>query len=456
MENTSLLDRINNWAKRSVMLKLLIIGILILILLIPTSMLSSLIYERQGVRDEATRDVSSKWGLQQTIGGPMITVPFEERVKNENGNIETVMQHAHFLPDELTITGEMIPEKRYRGIYVVMLYKAKLHITGTFSYPDFGELNLNPADCHLDEAYISLGIPDLKGINDAVNMTIGDSSFSFGPGIPDHEIFNSGISFKFPLQQKQSFNFTLDVNLNGSTSLAFLPFGKETRVELRSPWGTPSFEGTFLPDTRTVTDSGFTAQWKVLQLNRNYPQQGVGNFIGITDNDYGPKEITDSGNEAAFGVQLLLPIDEYQKTMRSVKYCIMFIIITFLSFFFVEVLNKKRIHAIQYLLVGSAICLFYVLLLSISEHLRFGQSYLISSVSTLTLITLYAAYIFKNRFLTLIFAGILALLYGFFYSLLQLEDYALLLGSIGLFIILATIMYLTRKVDWYGETDSGS
>jgi inner membrane protein len=134
----------------------------------------------------------------------------------------------------------------------------------------------------------------------------------------------------------------------------------------------------------------------------------------------------------------------------------MFVIITFLSFFFVEVLNKKRIHAIQYLLVGSAICLFYVLLLSLSEHLRFGQSYLISSAATLILITLYAAYIFKNRFLTLIFAGILALLYGFFYSLLQLEDYALLLGSIGLFIILATIMYLTRKVDWYGETDSGS
>jgi inner membrane protein len=456
METSSILDRINNWAKRSVTLKLIVIAILILILLIPTSMLSTLIYERQSVRDQAVEEVSSKWGLQQTVGGPVLTVPYEETIKNENGSYEKVMHNAHFLPDQLTIGGEVIPEKRYRGIYVVMLYKSKLRISGTFSYPDFSELNLNPADVHLNEAYISLGIPDLKGINDAVNMTVNDSSFSFGPGIPDNDLFASGISFKFPLSEMQTFNFSLDVNLNGSTSLAFLPFGKETLVDIRSPWGTPSFEGSFLPDTRSVSDSGFSAQWKVLQLNRNYPQQGTGNFIGIADNnDYYSGNIS-SGNEAAFGVKLLLPIDEYQKTMRSVKYCIMFIIITFLSFFFVEVLNKKRIHAIQYLLVGSAICLFYVLLLSISEHLRFGQSYLISSAATLILITLYAAYIFKNRFLTAIFAGILALLYGFFYSLLQLEDYALLLGSIGLFIILATIMYLTRKVDWYGETDSGS
>jgi inner membrane protein len=147
----------------------------------------------------------------------------------------------------------------------------------------------------------------------------------------------------------------------------------------------------------------------------------------------------------------MLPVDEYQKTMRSVKYCIMFIIITFLTFFFSEVLNKKRIHPIQYLLVGFAICLFYVLLLSISEHLSFNKAYLIGCISTIVLITYYAKHVFKNNSLTAIFTGILILLYGFFYSLLQLEDYSLLLGSLGLFIILSTIMYLTRKVDWYGE-----
>lgn len=448
VETPSLFDRINKWARTSVTLKLIAIGILILILLIPTSMLQSLIYERQNIRDDATNEVSSKWGMRQTIGGPVLTVPFTETVKNDNGYYEKVIHEAHFLPDQINITGEVIPEKRYRGIYVVMLYKTRLHVSGTFSYPDYRELNLIEGDCIPADAYISLGIPDLKGINDAIIMKINETAYSFGPGIPDQDIFTSGISFKFPLTKTPSFHFEFDINLNGSTSLAFLPFGKETTVELKSPWSSPSFEGSFLPDSRTVNENGFTAQWKVLQLNRNYPQQGIGSFIPDLTDDNGIKS---AAVPSSFGVKLLLPIDEYQKTLRSVKYCIMFIIITFLSFFFVEVLNKQRIHTIQYLLVGSAICLFYVLLLSISEHLRFAQAYLISSVSTLILITAYARFIFKNNFLTAVFAGILALLYAFFYSLLQLEDYALLLGSIGLFIILATIMYLTRKVDWYGE-----
>jgi inner membrane protein len=183
-----------------------------------------------------------------------------------------------------------------------------------------------------------------------------------------------------------------------------------------------------------VNSKGFSADWKVLQLNRNFPQQGVGAFI--SDN-------------ASFGVRFLLPVDEYKKTTRSIEYGIMFIVITFLAFFFIEILNKKRIHSIQYLLVGSAIVLFYVLLLSISEHLSFNLSYLIGSSSILLLITLYAFSVFKSIQLTAIFSGILALLYGFFYSLLQLQDYSLLLGSIGLLIILAVVMYLTRNIDWY-------
>jgi inner membrane protein len=163
-----------------------------------------------------------------------------------------------------------------------------------------------------------------------------------------------------------------------------------------------------------VDGSGFNATWRVLQLNRNYPQQGIGSFIGGYDGDDKAYALNNSTDASSFGVQLLLPIDEYQKTLRSVKYCIMFIIITFLSFFFVEVLGKEKIHAIQYLLVGSAICFVLCFTTVISlNHLRFGQSYLISSLSTLTLITIYAWYIFKNTFLTALFAGILALLYGF-------------------------------------------
>ena len=222
--------------------------------------------------------------------------------------------------------------------------------------------------------------------------------------------------------------------------------------------------GTSLPDERQVTDKRFKAVWNELHVNRNYPQQGTGRFIGIATNNSenysqdrtiitypdGIETTKATGElESSFGVKLLLPVDEYQKTMRSTKYNLMFIVITFIAFFFVEILNRKRLHPIQYLLVGFAICLFYVLLLAISEHLAFNWSYLIGCVTILTLITFYTQSIFENTRITLIFNGILALLYGFFYSLLQLEDYSLLLGSVGLLTILAVVMNLTQNIDWY-------
>jgi len=450
----SFFERLNGWARRSVTLKLVSIGILILLLLIPTAMLTDRIYERQGVRDSAIREVSSKWGDAQTFGGPVISIPYTILVKDDKGQTETQIRHAHFLPDQLDITGTVSPEKRYRGIYVVVLYNTKLHVKGKFSQPNIQALNIPESNFMFKDATVSLGIPDMKGIKNAINIKMNDTTYSFNPGLSTRDIFASGASFEFDMEKQKEFNFEFDIDLNGSTSLSFLPFGKETNVSLQSAWNSPSFEGSFLPDTRDVKADGFTASWKVLQLNRNYPQQGLGSFIGsVNNNQYNEySEVVNytSGTDASFGVKLLLPIDEYQKTIRSVKYCVMFIILTFLTFFFVEILTKQRIHPIQYLLVGFAICLFYVLLLSISEHLKFDSAYLIGCICVLALVTLYAKNIFKNNKLTAVFSGLLALLYGFFYSLMQLEDYALLLGSIGLFIILAVIMYLTRKIDWYG------
>jgi len=453
MEKPSFFERLNNWSKRSVTLKLLSIGFLILILLIPTSMLTSLIYERQGIRDEAIREVSSKWGQKQTVGGPVLSIPYTVWVKDEKGNSESQIRYAHFLPDKLDIAGVVSPEKRYRGIYVVVLYNAKLHIKGKFTSPDIQALNISESSFLFKDASVSLGIPDMIGINNAIDFKTKDTLYSFNPGLRTHDIFSSGVSFDMNLDKSKAIDFEFDLDLNGSSSLQFLPFGKETTVALTSIWDSPSFEGSFLPDSREVSENGFTANWKVLQLNRNYPQQGTGTFVSGNTNsnnyDYDYGNVNSVNEASSFGVKLLLPIDEYQKTTRSVKYCVMFIILTFLTFFFVEVLTKQRIHPIQYLLVGFAITLFYVLLLSISEHLKFDSAYLIGCICILVLIALYAKNIFKNNKLTAIFSGLLALLYGFFYSLMQLEDYALLLGSVGLFTILAVIMYMTRKIDWY-------
>ncbi|GAB3994980.1 cell envelope integrity protein CreD [Spirosoma daeguense] len=435
----SVIDRINNWIRTSTMLKLAVIGFLVLVLLIPTNMLQGLIQEREATRNEATAEVSAKWGGQQVIGGPVLSVPYDVTTKDDKGQMQTVTYYAHFLPDDLEVDGNVTPERRNRGIFVVMLYNTKLTIKGNFRKPLVASLGLSESNMQWNKAFLSLGVSDMKGIRNAITFRVNNQTLEAEPGIPSADLLPSGVSVPIKLDA-DTYRFESVINLNGSTQLSFLPFGKETRVTLRSPWNTPSFVGSYLPDQRSITAQGFQASWKVLQFNRNFPQQGIGNFL---DKSY--------ANEAlpTFGVKLLLPVDEYQKTMRSAKYGILFVILTFVSFFFIEILDRRRIHPIQYLLVGFAICLFYLLLLSISEHISFDGAYLIGSGIILTLITFYVRYVFQNTRLTVLFSGILALLYGFFYSLLQLEDYSLLLGSSGLLLILGLIMYLTRHVNWY-------
>ena len=461
-EKPSLFERFNNWVKSSVMLKLFTIGILILLLMIPSSMLQGLINERQSNRDNAVEEITSKWGGNQTIGGAVITIPYTIIQEDDKGKKSSIIAYAHFLPENLNITGTLTPEKRYRGIYVVMLYNAQIHVQGFFKKPNVELLKIPKERFLFSEAFISFGLTDMKGIKEAIRLKINGKTLEMNPGIESNDLFVSGVSSPINLEA-ETINFDAQINVNGSKRIDFLPFGKTTKVTIESPWGTPSFVGSSLPDERQITDKGFKAVWNELHLNRNYPQQGTGSFIGNAANNTenydqdravvayadGVATKTVGELESSFGVKLLLPVDEYQKTMRSTKYNLMFIVITFIAFFFVEILNRKRLHPIQYLLVGFAICLFYVLLLAISEHLSFNWAYLIGCVTILSLIIFYTQSVFKNRRISLIFNGILALLYGFFYSLLQLEDYSLLLGSVGLLMILAVVMYLTRNIDWY-------
>jgi inner membrane protein len=456
----STFDRLNSWARKSVTLKLLVIGVLILLLLIPASMLQSLIREREGLRNTAIEEVSSKWGLAQTIGGPIISVPYTTSTLDSEGKTVSRTGYAHFLPDEINIEGEVNPEERYRGIYVVVLYQTELRVTGHFGQLNAAALSVPVSDLKWGDALLTVGISDMAGVQDAIPVSLNDSTYQLGPGTVTSDIFAAGASVPIDLSSRpERMDFAFNLRLNGSSALSFLPFGKETRVSLRSPWVNPSFEGAFLPDDRTVNSDGFTASWKVLQLNRNYPQQGEGAYIGKADSklvlhsydyEYSRPAYGQASNDPnAFGLRLLLPIDEYHKSMRTAKYAALFIFITFLTFFFIEVLNRKRLHPIQYLLIGAAIILFYVLLVSIAEHLNFDSAYWISCILIVVLITGYSAFVLRNRKLTALVAGMLLVLYGFFYSILQLQDYALLLGSLGLLLMLASIMYLTRNIDWY-------
>ncbi|HET6272395.1 MAG TPA: cell envelope integrity protein CreD [Bacteroidota bacterium] len=422
--------------KRSVLLRMFLIGGLTVALLIPSLLIIGLVDERETTRDSAVSEVSDKWGNAQTIAGPILTVVYRVPSYTTKERIVYTTGLAHFLPESLVVSATIQPEVRHRGMYEVVLYSSRIQFRGTFAAPAFAQLGIPAEDILWDKAFLTLGISDLKGVKEGISIQFDDQTLVADPGVNADEVLTTGINVHPKVSPSaKAYAFSASLDLNGSGQLMFVPVGKETRVTVASPWGNPSFIGNTLPVRRVVSEGTFAADWKVLHLNRNFPQQWAGKQFDIS--------------QASFGVKLLLPVDEYQKTTRAAKYAIMFIVFTFLAFFLTEILNKKVIHPIQYALIGFALLLFYVLLLSISEQMAFNYAYVISSAGIILLVGGYTRSVLTSNVAALAIAGIMILLYGFMYVLLQLEDYALLLGSVGLFLILALVMYLTRRIDWF-------
>ena len=422
--------------KTSVILRMVIVAALTLLLLIPAVFVQSLISERSSRRASATLEVSQSWGGAQTLIGPILSIPFKEFSKDEKGAVLFSIRYAHFLPNNLLIKGSLKPEIRYRGIYEVPLYSSQFVVEGQFAVPDLTKLRVSPDNVLWGDAFITFGITDLKGVRDTVNLQWNTSRYPSEPGVLSDDILAAGVTFKPRLEKTQGlYAFSFPLSLNGSSEIRFVPMGEVTEVVLDSPWGNPSFVGSFLPHTRNITADNFHAEWKVLNLNRNFPQAWIGSRYKVL--------------ESSFGTGLHLPVDQYQKTERSVKYAILFIALTFVSFFLSEIITKTAFHPIQYTLVGFALVLFYVLLLSLSEHVGFNLAYLIGSGGIVFLITVYAFWMSANRNITLVIFLVLVALYSFLFATLQLQDYALLLGSVGLFVVLFIVMYLTRKIDWF-------
>ncbi len=431
----SIINEVSNWIRNSITLKLAVIGILVLILLIPASMIQILITERSQSHKQVTFDITSKWGANQIISGPVLTIPYKI-VSEKNGKILETVSYAHFLPETLNINGKIVPATRKRSIYKVILYNSSLLLDGTFVKPDFSLLNIPNENVLWAEAFITVGIPDLKGIRRAINIQWNDQSFVGNPGVLCRDIVESGINSRVPVNPEASlYKFAVNLDVNGSENLSFAPLGKETHAKLESSWNSPGFNGAFLPEKSNVTPNGFTAEWNILHLNRNYPQQWTS----------ADKQTIEASE---FGLDLILPVDHYQKSTRSAKYAVMFLFLTFLGFFVNELINKLRIHPVQYLLIGLALIIFYTLLLSISEYAGFNIAYAIASLLTISLITGYSFLILSKKG-GVIIGLILTALYGFLFVLLQLEEYSLLFGSIGLFVVLALAMFASRKIDWY-------
>jgi inner membrane protein len=424
----------------AVVIKMVIIGIIILVLLIPASMIGFLVDEREERKDEAVTEVLSKWAGEQTIFVPVLSVPYTEE-ETHNGNQIIVTKYLNILPDELNIDGDIQTKNLSRGIYDVLAYTTYLNIDGKFSSPGTADLSINKNSIQWNNAVLLLSISDLKGMQENVDLDWNGTQYRLNPEALKQDIAIPGtkLGVNIPIKStNQNFEFSTKLSLRGGQRLAFFPAGDQTNVKLKSDWHAPSFDGPFLPDERSVTDSGFDASWKILQLNRAFPKVWHNNAPQYSEEE-----------NQSFGATLLIPVDEYQKTTRSIKYAAMIIALSFLVFFFVEILNKIRIHPIQYTLVGLSLVLFFSLLLSFSEHISFNLSYLVSTLATVLAVSLYSKSIFKDIKLTLLQSFILLGLYIFMFVIIQMQDYALLMGSIALFVVLSIVMYISRKINWY-------
>lgn len=454
--------------RHSSTIKMVVVGTLTLLLLIPLGMIRSLIYERQNTKNSAVSDITSKWGGEQTITGPCLVVPYSETVLEDKKEVQ-VTRNLLILPEVLNVNSSVSVEKRKRGIYDASVYNSDVMLSGEF---DMAAINIPKANIKWNDMQMIIGLSDLKGITEKVTLKSNEKIISFESGLPvdnlasgsgvtsmevvsdkasvaydygakTYDLFTVGLNAKLDsigpdtlMQEKLPFNISL--KMNGSQGLYVVPIGKTTTLKMQSNWTTPSFDGEFLPANHDITNNGFTSDWKVLDLNRSYGQ------VFRADNTSAMNLMASS----RFGVRFIQSVDQYQQNLRSVKYAILIILLTFVVVFFIEMLQKKSVNPLQYLLVGLALVLFYSLLLSMSEVWGFNLAYAVAATMTTILIILHLSSILKNRKQGLLIGALLAFLYVFVFILIQMESFALLVGSLGLFAILAIIMFYSKKIQF--------
>tara|TARA_R110002073_G_scaffold279026_1_gene443151 strand:- start:438473 stop:439846 length:1374 start_codon:yes stop_codon:yes gene_type:complete len=442
------------WLKTSITARLIMVGVLSLLLMVPLTLIESLISERSFRQQEVVNEINQKWGNEVLIYGPILKIPYrtykEKTFTNKDTQkiyTETVeeLKFAYFFPEKLDINSQVNPEKKNYGIYETAVYKSEINISGKFAKPDFSEIDIKENQILWDKARVILQTSNLKGVNDKVYVRLNNTDYAFSSkynGSKSYsleEVLMHTLESRYltipKLSDANTMQFDLKLDIKGSKQIQFIPIGQETNVQISSNWKTANFFGEFLPyNGDKINDSGFNSKWKILDINRPFSQQHFNYLPNLSD--------------FAFGVNFIIPVDQYQKSERSVKYGFLVISLTFLIFFLIQTMSKIDIHPFQYLMIGIALTMFYSLLISISEHSDFLNAYLIAGISVIILITLYSKSILKVVKFPLFIGVSLTVLYSFIYIIIQLESYALLVGSIGLFLILATVMYVSRKIDW--------
>jgi len=476
MEQSSLFEKVTN----STILKLFVIFFLSLILLIPLSLISDLIEERKNREQEVSAGIALNWGKDQVVSSPVLAIPYRETIplsseKTQKSNLSEETKWIFVLPKTSNIATDITPQHLSRGIYNSVVYNSNMTLEGSFDKLSLEKLEISNENIDWKGSKLIFGIQDFKGLGKRPSLNWDGNELTFDPDFNNLKLFNQNLVCAVPLDpQKADNRFKIKLNLKGSKSLSFLPLGDQTNIQARGNWANPSFTGAFLPSKRNTETSNFSASWEIPSFSRKLPQQWAGDARTIYLFDTNLENASDGSeqktaqtaapnttsvnslldNTDMITINFLPDINNYQKTTRVAKYGILVIILTFTSLLFTEVIKKKRIHIIQYILIGAAMVLFYTLLLALSEHIGFNLAYLTASVATVMLIGSFIKSITKDQKSALLLSSILGLFYLFIYILMQLRDYSLVAGTIGIFIILAILMRVSTKINWY-QFDNG-
>ena len=428
-------------------LKVLAIVLLIVAFLLPVFLVYDVIGEREERYRSVVAEIGNSWGGPQRVTGPILVVPFRVPAERRADGTQPppIERQLTILPDQYKVAASAAPETRRRGLFEAVVYTVDLDLSGQFLIGDAAGLAGPEATIDWGAAYLYVGVADPRSIREGASLRWGGQDLPFQPGAPGElgQMLGAGMTLRLPglsaAAAQSAIPFATTLRLNGSERIDFLPLGRSTQVTARSNWPDPSFDGTFLPVRSSIGAQGFTAEWELSYFGRGYPQAWVG----------GQGDYLSAVSGSAFGVRFFQPVNAYQQTERSAKYGMLFIVFTFTLFFLFETVARLRIHVFRYGLVGLSLCLFYLLLLSFAEQIGFAGAYAIGAAAVVAQIVLYCQPVLGTWKRSLVLGALLAILYSALYALMQLEDLALLLGSLGLFLALSAVMYTTRRIDWY-------
>lgn len=434
---------------QTVTAKVIGIALLALLMVIPLTQVSQLVAERQQMREQALTQIARGWGGRQVLGGLLLAVPMRQPITGDDSAVTGWRPGSEVvLADDTHVDLAMQVEMRGYGIYAAPTFRSTVTLSGHFLASDIAQFR---RDAHGrwqgGQAELRLLLGDLRGLQDVRDLLINGKPAQFESSAEQVAGY-PGVVVPIDLDalDGQPIAFSMTLTLAGTESMQLLPLARTTDVRMKAPWRDPGFIGAALPLEHTIDAHGFAAHWHMLDLNRRFGQHW----------DKGERGIADVVRSSGFGVQLYQPVDVYQRNLRAGKYGLLFIAMTFVAFFLFEVLRQLRVHPVQYLLVGAALATFYVLLLALSEQIAFAAAYAVAASSVVLIVGGYATAVLHARRAGLTLGGVLAMVYGLLYGLIAAQQYALLIGAVVLLVTVALLMYLTRRIDWYGYASPGA